>query len=92
MTEGGNRHANETRLTEQQLRDLETFYREHGAFVPLQQLFTEFKAQRKALDTLRQFVQMFSDAEGTVADVKDLVSDLKEVLDGVGSTEATGGA
>lgn len=72
-------------MTEQQIRDLEAFSRLHD--IPLVELLlTEFKQQQKALDTLRQYVQMFSDAEGTVADVDGLVADLKEILDGIGKT------
>lgn len=77
------------RVTDQQIRDLETFSDAQSQGASLKQLLTEFKAQRQALAALRQYVQMFSDAEGTAADVEDLVSDLKEILDGVETTGST---
>ena len=76
-------------MIEQQLRDLEAFCRTHSNMALVEQLLIEFKAQRRALAALRQYVQMFCDADGTAADVEALVSDLKEILDGVETTEST---
>jgi hypothetical protein len=69
-------------LTAAQLRELEGLTQ--GSTLQ-QQLLTEFKAQRAALISLQQYVEMFADAEGTLDNVNELLTDLKEILDGVGS-------
>lgn len=70
------------RLTVTQLRELESLTQ--GSAL-LQQLLSEFKEQRVALTAMQQYVEMFSDAEGTVENVDELLVDLRETLDGVGS-------
>ena len=71
------------RLNAEQLRDLEAFCSSQSNAPLLPILLEEFKAQRNALDIVRQYVDSFRDADGTANDVADLVADLKEVLDGV---------
>ena len=70
-------------LTKEQLSELEDFCRNHANTGLIAQLLREHSAQAKALASLRQYVEMFNDAEGQLVDVDDLVSDLREVLDGV---------
>jgi hypothetical protein len=70
------------RLTTTQIRELEVLTQSSAL---LQQLLVEFKHQRAALTTMQQYVEMFCDAEGTVENFGELMADLKETLDGVGS-------
>lgn len=66
-------------LTVEQIRELDT----HCVSPLTAQLLLEFKTQRKAIATLAQYVQMFSEGDGTAIDVSDLIADLKEILEGV---------
>lgn len=70
------------RLTVSQLRELEALT-QHSAL--LQRLLSEFKEQRAALASMQQYVEMFSDAEGAVENVVELLTDLRDILDGVTS-------
>jgi len=79
------------RLTADQLRELEALcakgiaspQRSEAGAVLMKQLLQEYRQHRNALDTVKQYLDQFAEAEGTATDVPGLVSDLKEVLDGV---------
>lgn len=70
-------------LTAEQLDELETFCRAHANTSLVERLLSEFRAQQKAITALRLYLDMFAEADGTVSDVADLISDLREILDGV---------